>query len=394
MYFGGVNGFVRFDPKDFKEIREPPPLRLTDIKIANQSVDYDPLYLPPPELLLDHNDHSLDVSFSTMDVLNPNRSSYQYMLAGFDADWIDIGRRNTATFTSLPSGDYTLKVIGADSDGVWNYDGISLPVRVLPAPWVTWWAFAIYAAAFLALLAFIKRYYDTRVFSVEVAREARRLNLTATRAMDELREQLDTEQRLVGSVRRHAADAMDTIDKLLAIEFEELQDEGALETISRSRQRIQCLRALESGVFFHFDMIKVNFQDVAEGIFNTICGTETQHAFELMLANECTDELIPIDLGLPLTIITHELMLNSITHAFEDVGGIQVITVRLSRQAGGWQLEIADSGCGLPESIDPHTPTTMGMELVQMMAKRLGAALTVTRERGTRYQFRIPGDSG
>ncbi len=391
LYFGGVKGFVRFNPADFVEVRKPPPLRLTDIKIANESVAYDPLYAPPDRVVLKHDDHSVDFSFSTMDIYSPGRSRYQYMLAGFDRQWIDAGRRNTASFTSLPSGDYTLRVIGADSDGVWNYDGISLPIRVLPPPWLTWWAFAIYAALVAGFALLLKRYYETRVLNIAVSRKARMLTATATRAMDELKEQLDTEERLVINIRQHAADTMNTLDELLEMEAKEVDDAVAQETISRSRQRVQCLSALESGVFFHLDIVKVNFREVVEKIFQTVTENLPRPHYELVLANECDEELIPIDIGLPLTIMTHEIILNSATHAFEESEGVELISIKFEKRPDqGWLLHISDSGVGLPGNITPDVPTTLGMELIQKMADQMGARVTVSRQRGTAYTVEIP----
>ena len=395
LYFGGNHGFIRFDPRDFVTTRKPPPLRLTEIMISNEPVSYDPVYLPPSRLVLDHNDHSVDFEFSTMDIISPGRSVYKYMLMGFDDGWIDIGRRNTATFTSLPAGDYIFRVIGANSDGVWNYDGISLPIRVLPAPWLTWWAFTLYGIAVMALLLLIKRYYETHVLKEEATRQAKAMTATATHAMDELQDQLKVEQRLVGNLRRHAAATMDTISELLAMESEEIEDPLALDTMQRTRQRLQCLRALESGVYFHVDVLKVNFRDAVDSAFGSVMDSAPSLDCEIVLANDCTETLVPIDIAMPLLVLTHELILNSVLHAFEGREGIECITVHLEEnlETRGWALEVADTGPGLPANIDPMSPTTLGMELIGRVIQKLDAELTYSGERGARFRVEVPGEA-
>ena len=91
-------------------------------------------------------------------------------------------------------------------------------------------------------------------------------------------------------------------------------------------------------------------------------------------------------------MITHELVLNSVTHAFEGAEGVQVVVVSLKENTGspGWSLEVADSGCGLPGNINPMQPSTLGMELVHCHARRLGATFEVTVDKGTRYRFQVP----
>ncbi len=52
------------------------------------------------------------------------------------------------TFTNLSQGDYELKIIGSNNDGVWNDSGKSLFIYVSPPWWKTKIAFGFYALAF------------------------------------------------------------------------------------------------------------------------------------------------------------------------------------------------------------------------------------------------------
>ena len=54
-------------------------------------------------------------------------------------DWVDAGTRRTAYYSHVPPGRYTFTVIAANSDGVWNTDGPSLRIVVLPPFYRTWW---------------------------------------------------------------------------------------------------------------------------------------------------------------------------------------------------------------------------------------------------------------
>ncbi len=394
LYFGGIAGFNRFDPRKFVKRRFTPPLRVTEIMIHRKPVPYDPAYVDIPELVLTHNDHSLDVEFSTMDIISPGRSRYKYRLENFDDDWVDIGTRNSATFTSLPAGEYVLRVIGADSKGVWNYDGIVLPVRVLPAPWFTWWAFTVYALALLGFVALAKRSYDTYLQKVAATREAEQMKVTATLAMDDLQDQLEVENRLVDNLRKHASNAFDMVDEFLTMELEEVYGDDVEEPLGRARQRLHCLKALEASVYFQGDQIKVNFRDAIDRSFAEVIKANPHPVAELVLANDCSEELVPIDVAAPLLLLAHELMLNSVVHAFPECIGVECIEVRFQARAGGYQFELMDSGCGLPTAIDPSRPATMGMELIARIAERLGADLEVNREQGTHYRVTIPVETG
>jgi signal transduction histidine kinase len=61
-------------------------------------------------------------------------------------------KQRVATYTNLDPGNYVFRVQGSNSDGVWNEQGVSLPILITPPWWKTNWVRAAGLAAFLALL--------------------------------------------------------------------------------------------------------------------------------------------------------------------------------------------------------------------------------------------------
>jgi signal transduction histidine kinase len=86
-----------------------------------------------------------------------------------DNDWVDAGTRRTAYFTHVPPGEYTFRVIADNGEGVWNMEGKSLRIVVLPPFYRTWWFLTLSALTFLVLITFI---YQLRVRQLTRARTA------------------------------------------------------------------------------------------------------------------------------------------------------------------------------------------------------------------------------
>jgi len=178
LYFGGINGFNRFFPKDIKPNTKPPIVVFTDMLLSNQSVvvgkrdvsaftplestEYPPsdsftldeaIYVTQ-EITLTHEQNLVTFEFSTLHFTNPKKNQYAYKMKGLDDDWINTDYKNRrATYTNLPSGNYTLLVKASNPDGVWNEQGVSLKINVLPPPWKSWWAYLIYGA--ICIIIFI-----------------------------------------------------------------------------------------------------------------------------------------------------------------------------------------------------------------------------------------------
>ncbi len=157
LVFGGISGYVKFDPKRVSINKFIPEIVLTDIKVANSSVE-----IAGPENILDKNiflentlhfnykQNIFTLYYSALNFRNASNNKYSYMLEGFDENWFQVGNVRSATYTNLDPGVYRFRVKGSNDNDVWNEEGVSIQIIVSPAPWRTWWAYFIYIIAILS----------------------------------------------------------------------------------------------------------------------------------------------------------------------------------------------------------------------------------------------------
>jgi two-component system sensor histidine kinase ChiS len=145
MFFGGVNGLNVFYPSEAKDNPYIPLIVLTDFRILNESVEVgenSPLKHALDEtktLQLSYNDYVFSLEFAALHYSAPEKNQYAYILEGFDKDWNLTGPRRVATYTNLPAGEYTFRVKGTNSDGIWNEEGTSIKIIMAPPWWGTVW---------------------------------------------------------------------------------------------------------------------------------------------------------------------------------------------------------------------------------------------------------------
>jgi diguanylate cyclase (GGDEF)-like protein len=152
LYFGGAAGYNAFTPDRLEEGLRPPSVVLTAFEKMNHPVDADMPFDRLDAAVLDHGDDVVTFEIAALDYNAPGENRYAYKLDGFDADWVELGQQRRVTYTNLDAGDYVFRARAASSDGVWSEKGVSVALRVNPAPWATWWAYSVYAlAALLAL---------------------------------------------------------------------------------------------------------------------------------------------------------------------------------------------------------------------------------------------------
>jgi diguanylate cyclase (GGDEF)-like protein len=152
MFFGGSNGFNSFYPHLVRDNPHAPEVALTAFLKFNQPVDLGVPMKDVREISLGYKDSVVAFEFAALDYTAPEKNGYRYKLEGFDEDWIDAGRLRRATYTNLGPRAYTFRVRAANNDGVWNEEGLSVRVKMIPPPWRTWWAYGIYGLMVAGLL--------------------------------------------------------------------------------------------------------------------------------------------------------------------------------------------------------------------------------------------------
>jgi ligand-binding sensor domain-containing protein/serine phosphatase RsbU (regulator of sigma subunit) len=170
LFFGGVNGFNAFSPKDLKLDPFVPPIAITSFQIANKEYDLGAPLTTIDRIDLKYSQSLISFEFAALSFAAPEKNRYQYRLDGLH-DWVDTDRR-FVTYSNLAAGDYVFRVKGSNRHHVWNEEGIAVRLHIAPAPWRTWWAYSLYGLVVLGLIVLYVRWQEARV---ERLRQAARL---------------------------------------------------------------------------------------------------------------------------------------------------------------------------------------------------------------------------
>ena len=60
-------------------------------------------------------------------------------MEGLDREWVEAGTQRFARYTNLEPGEYTFLVKACNNDGVWNEQGASVRITIVPPFWMTSW---------------------------------------------------------------------------------------------------------------------------------------------------------------------------------------------------------------------------------------------------------------
>jgi PAS domain S-box-containing protein len=162
----------------------PPPVHIEDV-IADRK-----LYPPQNAVHLPSLTRDLEIDYSALSFVVPQKVHFQYKLEGYDRDWQDAGTRRQAFYSNLPPRKYSFRVKASNNSGLWNEAGASLDFFVAPAYYQTVWFRTLGVFLLLAVLAGL---YRLRLGHLERQRDALR------KSEKELRDVIDTIPAIVWS---------------------------------------------------------------------------------------------------------------------------------------------------------------------------------------------------
>ncbi len=185
FFFGGINGFDAFYPKDIKNNETIPPVYLTNFKVFDKTLPL-PNPVPPGKIIkLSYSQNFFSFEFVALNYTSPEKNQYAYKLDGFDKNWHYVSaKQRYASYTNLDPGKYFLHIIGSNNDGIWNRNGYSVTLIITPPFWMTWWFRIIMTVVILFFIIWIIRYFvlknikeKTRKMEQETAIERERLRI-------------------------------------------------------------------------------------------------------------------------------------------------------------------------------------------------------------------------
>ena len=152
LWFSPGDGVSVVDPLHLPFNKLPPPVHIEQIT-ADRKVSWQNLWgTAASNLRLPALSRDLQIDYTALSLVAPEKVLFRYMLEGWDRDWQDAGNRRQAFYTNLSPRNYRFRVMACNNSGVWNEAGAFLDFSVAPAYYQTFWFRLSCVAALVVLL--------------------------------------------------------------------------------------------------------------------------------------------------------------------------------------------------------------------------------------------------
>jgi signal transduction histidine kinase/ligand-binding sensor domain-containing protein len=369
LWFANENILQVVDPEHLDGNHIAPPVVVEQI-IADRRK-----YAVSEKLQLPPRTRDIEIDYTALSFVVPEKVKFRYKLEGRDADWQDPENRHRAFYSDLPPGNYQFHVIACNNDGVWNEQGATARFTVLPAFFQTAW---FRASSLLAGAGLLWLLYALRV---------RRL---ATSIQSRFHDRLEERERI-------ARDLHDTLLQGIfsaSIHFDVADnrlptDSPAKPSVQRGMELLAQVSKEGRNTLLALRTSASSQSDLEEALSRLRGEFSLPANIDYRVISEGEVELLRSLIRDEVYLIVREAVINAFRHS--NGNAIQVKVGYISRNL---RVSVRDNGCGIDEELlKSGREGHWGLINMRERAERIGGRLKVLSRAnaGTVVRLWIPG---
>jgi signal transduction histidine kinase/ligand-binding sensor domain-containing protein len=379
IWFPTQQGVAVINPASVPFNRQPPPVVIESLivdmeaRAARSSVTLQP------------RQTYFEIHYAGLSFINPELVKFRYRLAGLDNDWVEAGTRRAAYYSHLPPGRYHFTVTAANRDGVWNEQGASLEIIVLPPVWQTWWFLTLLTGALVTLIFVLYRWRIRQLQRVHATREAFARQL--------IESQENERRRIAAELHDSLGQSLVLIKNwaLLGLRSTGAQEPARVKLDEISTTATEAIKEVREIAYnlgpYQLDRLGLS-RTIAEMIERVASSSPIRFTVEVAPL----DGLFSKQAEINIFRIVQEAVSNIVKHSAATAASIVV-----EADAGRVSLTVSDDGGGfVPAADEPDGgaagPRGFGLLGLQERVRLLGGVLAVESEpgRGTDIRITLP----
>jgi signal transduction histidine kinase/ligand-binding sensor domain-containing protein len=376
LWFATLKGIAAIDPTHVRTNQLPTvlieELRVNDTPVVAADKS--------KSISIEAGRRRFDFDYTAISFAAPERVLFKYRLEGLENDWVGPTTRRTVSYSYIPPGDYTFRVIASNSDGAWNETDATFAFTVLPFFWQTLWfriLAILVAIGFVGLAALLtaRQRYRRRI---ELAERQRGIERERARIAQDIHDDLGSSLTRIILLSQSARGDLDS-PELAASDLDRIYDTAR--NLTRSLDEIVWAVNPRHDTLDSLATYLGKFAQDFLGAGNIRCRLDVPVSLPAWpLAAELRHNVF---------LAFKEALNNAVKHAQATE-----VRVSLALETSAFTLKVEDNGRGFsPESTPkPDTNTEDGLQNMRRRMSEIGGSCEVYSRpnQGTRISFHVP----
>jgi two-component sensor histidine kinase/ActR/RegA family two-component response regulator len=210
-------------------------------------------------------------------------------------------------------------------------------------------------------------------------------NAERKRVEEKLRASLDEKESLLREIHHRVKNNLQFVSSLLKLQSDQIKDPQALRIFKEAQDRVRSMALIHEKLYRFSDLARIDFADYIRSLSAYLFSAYARSGNAINLGIHVENVCLRMDSAIPCGLLIHELVSNSLKHAFP--AGKGEIRIDLHPEGGQrYLLTVADDGVGCPENFDISRTPSLGMQLVNALVDQLEGDIEFANHHGTTFK--------
>jgi PAS domain S-box-containing protein len=206
----------------------------------------------------------------------------------------------------------------------------------------------------------------------------------------QIKASLKEKEVLLREIHHRVKNNMQIISSLLKLQSQYIKDKPYADIFKESQDRIKSMSLIHEMLYQSKHLSKINFKEYIRVLANYLFRSCWPSPCKIALKIESENVYLAIDNAIPCGLIIHELVSNSLKHAFSGSKEGEIKIALHSINERDIELVVSDDGVGMPEDLDIRNTKSLGLHLVTILAEdQLQGEIKLDRNKGTEFQIKL-----
>jgi len=211
------------------------------------------------------------------------------------------------------------------------------------------------------------------------------------RAEGQIKTALKEKEVLLKEIHHRVKNNLQLINSLLNLQSRRIHDEKDATIFEECKNRVNSIALIHEKLYESEDLANINYGEYVRSLTTHLFNASLTSLPGVTLKINADDVFLKVDKAIPCALIINELVTNAIKYGFPQDQQGEIIVGLKSVDEGKVTLTVADSGVGLPANFNMNSSETLGMQIINALAKKLHGSIKIDTTKGAKFtmEFQI-----
>ena len=180
---------------------------------------------------------------------------------------------------------------------------------------------------------------------------------------------------LFKEVHHRVKNNLQIISSLLNMQAELVPEPSLKAVLQESRRRVECMAMIHERLYSDKDIEHLDFRQYVDALARELFSAYGIPSHLVRLRLDLDPVSLELNQAIPCGLILNELLANCLKYAFPNERAGEILVTLRCDSDDRVTLSVADNGIGLAPDIDWRKSSTLGLRIVNILARQLGGTV-------------------